>query len=58
MVSFNWHDCHRRKTERSIVSKAGLDGGEAESLALASSRKLMVILDDRRPAALGMIGLE
>lgn len=31
----------------SIVSKGGLDAGEAESLALASSRKLVVILDDR-----------
>jgi len=31
----------------SIVSKGGLDTGEAESLALASSRKLVVILDDR-----------
>jgi predicted nucleic acid-binding protein len=30
-----------------IVSKAGLDAGEAESFALASSRKLMVVLDDR-----------
>jgi predicted nucleic acid-binding protein len=32
---------------RSMVSKGGLDAGEAESLALASSRKLVVILDDR-----------
>ena len=36
-----------KRTAHSIVSKAGLDAGEAESLALASSRKLMVILDDR-----------
>jgi predicted nucleic acid-binding protein len=27
--------------------KGGLDAGEAESLALATSRRLMVILDDR-----------
>ncbi|OLB88277.1 MAG: hypothetical protein AUI12_05175 [Acidobacteria bacterium 13_2_20CM_2_57_6] len=31
----------------SIVSKGGLGAGEAESIALASSRKLMVIIDDR-----------
>lgn len=36
-----------KSTAQSIVSKGGLDAGEAESLALASSRKLMVILDDR-----------
>ena len=36
-----------RNTAHSIVSKGGLDAGEAESLALASSRKLVVILDDR-----------
>jgi predicted nucleic acid-binding protein len=36
-----------RSTAHSIVAKGGLDAGEAESLALASSRKLMVILDDR-----------
>jgi predicted nucleic acid-binding protein len=34
-------------TAQSIVSKGGLDAGEAESLALASFRKLIVILDDR-----------
>ena len=34
-------------TTLSIVSKGGLDAGEAESLALASSRRLIVILDDR-----------
>jgi uncharacterized protein len=34
-------------TAHGIVSKGGLDAGEAESLALATSRKLMVILDDR-----------
>jgi predicted nucleic acid-binding protein len=34
-------------TTHSIVSKGGLDAGEAESIALASSRRLMVILDDR-----------
>ena len=32
---------------QSLVSKGGLDAGEAESLALAGSRQLMVILDDR-----------
>jgi len=31
----------------SIVSKGGLGAGEAESIALAGSRKLMVIIDDR-----------
>jgi uncharacterized protein len=36
-----------KSTAHSIVSKGGLDAGEAESLALASSRKLAVILDDR-----------
>jgi predicted nucleic acid-binding protein len=36
-----------KTTARSIVSKGGLDAGEAESIALAGSRKLMVILDDR-----------
>jgi predicted nucleic acid-binding protein len=36
-----------KSTAHSIVSKGGLDAGEAESLALASSRRLMVILDDR-----------
>jgi predicted nucleic acid-binding protein len=36
-----------RSTAHSIVTKGGLDAGEAESLAIASSRKLMVILDDR-----------
>ena len=37
-----------KSTTHSIVSKGGLDAGEAESLALAaSSRRLMVILDDR-----------
>ena len=37
-----------RNTAHSIVSKgSGLDAGEAESIALASSRRLMVIIDDR-----------
>jgi len=36
-----------KSTAQRIASKGGLDAGEAESLALASSRKLMVILDDR-----------
>jgi predicted nucleic acid-binding protein len=36
-----------KNTAHSIVSKGGLDSGEAESIALASSRKLMVIIDDR-----------
>lgn len=36
-----------RKMAQSMVSKNRLDGGEAESIALASSRKLIVILDDR-----------
>ena len=36
-----------KRAAYSIVSKGGLDVGEAESLALASSCKLMVILDDR-----------
>lgn len=31
----------------SIALKGGIDAGESESLALASSRKLTVILDDR-----------
>ena len=35
-----------KSTAHGIVSKASLDAGEAESLALASSRKLIVILDD------------
>lgn len=35
------------RTARSLVSKGGLDAGEAESLALAGSRKLVVLLDDR-----------
>jgi len=34
-------------TAQSLVSNGGLDAGEAESLALAGSRQLMVILDDR-----------
>jgi len=36
-----------KDTAHGIVSKGGLDAGEAESLALASSRKLMLVLDDR-----------
>ncbi len=36
-----------KDTAHSIVSKGGLGAGEAESIALASSRKLMVIIDDR-----------
>ena len=36
-----------KSTAHSIVSKGRLDAGEAESLALANSRKLAVILDDR-----------
>ena len=36
-----------KSTARSIVSKGGLDAGEAECLVLASFRKLIVILDDR-----------
>ena len=43
------------RTARSIVSKGGLGEGEAESLALASSRKLMVILDDRAARSFGEI---
>ena len=35
-----------KSTAHGIVSKGSLDAGEAESLALASSRKLIVILDD------------
>jgi predicted nucleic acid-binding protein len=36
-----------KKTAQNIVSKSRLHPGEAESIALASSRGLMVILDDR-----------
>lgn len=36
-----------RRTAHSIITKGGLGAGEAESIALASSRKLMVILDDK-----------
>jgi predicted nucleic acid-binding protein len=36
-----------KNTAHGIVSKGGLDAGEADSLALASSRKVMIILDDR-----------
>ena len=36
-----------KNTARSIVSKGGLGAGEAESIALASSRRLTVIIDDR-----------
>jgi predicted nucleic acid-binding protein len=36
-----------KNTANSIVSKGGLDAGEAQSIALASSLKLMVIIDDR-----------
>jgi predicted nucleic acid-binding protein len=36
-----------KSAARGIVSKGGLGGGEAESLALAGSRKLVIILDDR-----------
>jgi len=36
-----------RSMAQSIVAKDRLDRGEAESIALASSRKLIVILDDR-----------
>ncbi|MBV9181686.1 MAG: hypothetical protein JO356_10265 [Acidobacteria bacterium] len=51
---------------QSIISKGGLSAEEAESIALASSRKLMVILDDKaarsfaeiaRIAFLGTAGL-
>jgi predicted nucleic acid-binding protein len=36
-----------KSTAQRIVSKGGLGAGEAESIALASSRKLIVILEDR-----------
>jgi predicted nucleic acid-binding protein len=36
-----------KSTAHTIASKGGLGAGEAESIALASSRKLMVIIDDR-----------
>jgi hypothetical protein len=36
-----------KNTANSIVSKGGIDAGEARSIALASSRKRMVIIDDR-----------
>ena len=36
-----------KKTAQRIVSKSRLDGGEAESIAIATSRKLIVIIDDR-----------
>jgi predicted nucleic acid-binding protein len=36
-----------RSMAHSIISKGGLGAGEAESIALASSRKFMVILDDK-----------
>jgi uncharacterized protein len=36
-----------KKTAQSVVSKSRLDAGEAESIALASSRKLIVIIDDK-----------
>ena len=36
-----------KKTAQSIVSKSRLDGGEAESIALATARKLIVIIDDK-----------
>ena len=49
MVGFKLRDLSSKEKSAAhrIVSKGGLDAGEAESLALASSRKLMVILDDR-----------
>ncbi len=40
-----------KNTANSIVSKGGLDAGEAQSIALASSRKRMVIIDDRAARA-------
>jgi len=36
-----------KNTAQRIGSKGGLGAGESESIALASSRKLMVIIDDR-----------
>lgn len=36
-----------RSTAHSIITKGGLGAGEAESIALASSRKLTVMLDDK-----------
>jgi len=41
-----------RSTAHSIITKGGLGAGEAESIALASSRKLMVLLLTRRPGHL------
>jgi len=41
-----------RSRAQAIVSKSGLGGGEAESIALANSRKLTVILDDREARSL------
>ena len=39
------------KAMRRVLSRSGLDPGEAESLALAQSRKLQVILDDKEARA-------
>src|ERR1019366_9018173 len=36
-----------KRTAQTIIAKSRLDAGEAESIALASSRRLMVILDDK-----------
>jgi predicted nucleic acid-binding protein len=44
-----------KSTAHRIVSKGGLGGGEAESLALAASRKLLVILDDRAARSLAEV---
>lgn len=40
-----------RSTAHRIISNGGLGAGEAESIALASSRKLMVMLDDKAARA-------
>src|SRR5438270_13876167 len=39
----------------SIVSKGGLGAGEAESIALASSRKLLAIMADRAPRSFAKV---
>jgi predicted nucleic acid-binding protein len=48
-----------KKMFQSIIRRSRLDDGEAESIALASSRKLMVILDDKEARSFAAaIGLE
>ena len=41
-----------RKATHSLLTRSGLDGGESESMALARSRKCMLVVDDKEARAL------